>query len=228
MLRHLPRNLALCCLTLTLAALPAAAQELIGPTGTLVIAWRSPPVPQMPTVTWTIEPGADGTAKVTTEARALFERMRGESTTYRTLFTLRVENQFGFTYQHEFDRAQLDAIGKLEVGKSVRIASKTIMTGIHPQTKAPIRHETSAESVLTVERAETIEVPAGKFETVVIRLDAVGEPVTPAFNAVVRRYWYAPALGWYVRHELTATGPGNRQHNEYVAVKITRSEAQRR
>ena len=228
MLRPLSQIAAICCVPLALAALPAAAQELTGPTGTLVIAWRSPPVPQMPTVTWTIEPGADRTAKVTTEARTLFERMRGESTMYRTLFTLRAENQFGFVYEHQFDRGQTDSIGKLEVGKSVRIASKTIMTGANPPTKTQIRHEVAAESVLTVEREETVDVPAGKFETVVIRLDAGGEPVAPAINAVVRRYWYAPALGWYVRHEMTATGPNFRQHNVYVATKITRSEAGRR
>jgi hypothetical protein len=223
---RLRQFIAIGCTASCLAAAPVAAQELAGPAGTLVIAWRSPAVPQMPTVTWTIEPSADGTAKVTTEARALFERMRGESTMYRALFTLRATNQFGFVYQYEFDRAQIDPIGKLEVGKSVRIASKTTMTGVNPQTKAPIRQEVFAESTLTIERAETIEVPAGKFETFVIRLDAGGDQVTPSINTVVRRYWYAPALGWYVRHEMTATGPGYRQHNEYVAVKITRSAAE--
>jgi hypothetical protein len=209
-----------------LAMAPAAplAQELAGPADGLVIAWRAPAAPTMPTVTWTIA-GRDGqVSAVRSEARALFERMKTESTMYRVIFPLTSTDPFGSVYEFQYDTAALDAIGGLEDGKTVRIAARTVSTITHPQTKQVIRNEYAGASVLTVEKRETIAVPAGQFETIVLRLEGEAAPGTPPGHRVYRRYWYAPALGWYVRHEVVMTGPTINQRNEYVAAKITPAE----
>lgn len=208
---------------LALAAGPLRAQELAAPAEGLVIAWRSPPVPSMPTVTWTIGASDGQVTAVRTEARALFERMQSESTMYRVIFPIRNVDPFGSVYEFEYDRAAVDAIGRLDEGKAVRLSVKSISIVTHPQTKQQIRNEATSTTVLTVEKHETIEVPAGKFETIVLRLEA-DAPTTPPGHRVYRRYWYAPALGWYVRHEVVMTGPTINQRNEYVAAKITRTE----
>ena len=218
------RDLVLGILLLSAATSPLRAQELDGPTESLVIAWRAPAVPQMPTVTWSIAPAERNTAAIRTEARTLFDRMTTESTTYRVLFPLRNTDPFGMLYEFEYDRAEIDRLGRLEDGKSMRFAAKAVASTVHPQTKQEYRREYSGASLLTVERHETIEVPAGKFDTVVIKIEGEGVPSTPAITHVLRRYWYAPSVGWYVRHELVATGPSINQRNQYVAVKITRTE----
>jgi hypothetical protein len=52
---HLRRLAFLCAaLPLTVAAHPLAAQERAAPADGLIISWRSPPVPSMPAVIWTI------------------------------------------------------------------------------------------------------------------------------------------------------------------------------
>jgi hypothetical protein len=210
---------------LLLAANPAHTQELTAPAAGLSIAWRSPASATMPTVTWTVTAVDGVVATMRTEARALFERLTTEGTIYRVLFPLRNVDQFGTLSEFEYDRAQLDEIGRLDVGKSVRIAVKSVTTIIHPQTKRESRTEATNFMVITVERHEVVTVPAGKFDAVVIRLEAEGPTRSPAVHQVVRRYWYAPAIGWYVRHEVVMTGPAINQHNEYVAVKITPLDA---
>lgn len=210
---------------LLIAAGPAAAQELANPPGDLVMAWRSPQSATMVTVTWTIRPGADQVASVRTEARALFDRMTTEGTTYRAVFPLRHVDPFGSVYEFAFDRAAVDAIGRLDEGKTVRIPVKSVSTFTNPQTKQQIRNEHAGATVLTVEKHETVEVPAGRFETIVIRLEG-DTPASrlPPGHRTFRRYWYAPALGWYVRHEVAIVGPTLNQLNQYDAVKITPAE----
>ena len=223
-MRALLCSFALACGALSFAAPPLAAQELEGPVESLVIAWRAPGVPQMPTVTWSIVPGDGQTVTVRTRASTLFDRMESEATTYRVLFPLRNLDPFGMLYEFDYDRTEIDRLGRLDEGKSLRFAAKAVASMVHPQTKQPYRREYAGASLLTVERRETIEVPAGKFDTVVIKIEGEGVPSTPAITKVIRRYWYAPAVGWYVRHELIATGPHIDQRNEYVAVKIARGE----
>jgi hypothetical protein len=207
------------------AATPAAAQELAGPPGDLVIAWGSPQSVSMPTVTFTIRSGDDQVASVRSEARALFDRMTTEGTTYRVVFPLRHVDPFGSLFEFEFDRAAVDAIGRLDEGKTVRIPLKAVSTFTNPQTKQQIRNEAVGATVLTVEKHETIKVPAGTFETIVIRTE--GEAPAnrlPPGHRTYRRFWYAPAVGWYVRHEVVIVGPTINQLNQYHAVKITRQE----
>jgi hypothetical protein len=197
------------------------AQELAAPAERLVIVWRAPAVPTMPAVTWTIAPGEGHVSAVRTEARTLFDRMNGESTTYRAIFPLRSADTFGTQHEFEPDRAAIDAIGPLEAGKTARIAARAISIHTHPRNKEVTRTEAAAVTVLTVEKHETIEVPAGRFKTVVLRMEAESAPGSPAVHRVYRRYWYAPALGWYVRYEIVMIGPALNQRNEYVAAKIT-------
>ena len=204
---------------------PLAAQELAGPRGDLVIAWRSPQSATMPTVTWTIRNGDDQVASVRSEARALFDRMTTEGTTYRVVFPLRHVDPFGSVFEFEFDRAAVDAIGRLDKGKAVRIPMKAVSTFTNPQTKQQIRNEAAGATVLTVEKHETVEVSAGKFETIVIRVEGdTSENRLPPGHRTYRRFWYAPAVGWYVRHEVAIIGPTINQLNQYHAAKITRSE----
>jgi hypothetical protein len=215
-----------------LAAAPAAprAQELAGPADGLVIAWRSPQSATMATVTVTIA-GRDGQlSAVRSEARALFDRMTTESTMYRVIFPLRSTDPYGSRYAFAYDTSALDAIGRLDDGKTIRFPAKTVSEITHPQTKQVIRNEYAGASVLTVEKRETISVPAGRFETIVLRLESETMPATPPGHRLYRRYWYAPALGWYVRHEVIMTGPTINQRNLYEAAKITPAErrAQRR
>jgi len=179
----------------------------------------------MPTVTFTIRNGDDQVASVRSEARALFDRMTTEGTTYRVVFPLRHVDPFGSLFEFEFDRAAVDAIGRLDEGKTVRIPVKSVSTFTNPQTKQQIRNEAAGATVLTVEKHETIEVPAGCFETVVMRMEG-DTPANrlPPGHRTYRRYWFAPAVGWYVRHEVVIIGPTINQRNEYVAGRITRSE----
>jgi len=209
-----------------LAVAPAAeAQELAGPPGDLVIAWRSPQSATMPTVTWTIRNGDDQVASVRSEARALFDRMTTEGTTYRVVFPVRHVDPFGSLFEFDFDRAAVDAVGRLDEGRTVRIPVKSVSTYTNPQTKQQIRNEAAGATVLTVEKHETIEVPAGKFETIVIRMEGeASENRLPPGHRTYRRFWYAPSVGWYVRHEVAIIGPTINQLNQYVAGRITRSE----
>lgn len=213
--------IALAAAAFAVAAGPLHAQELAGPAEGLVIVWRSPAVPTMPAVTWTIGPGDGHVSAVRTEARALFERMTGESTVYRAIFPLRSVDAFSSIHEIEPDRAAIDAIGRLDPGKSARIAARVVSIHRNPRTKEEMRTETASVTVVTVERHETIEVPAGRFETVVLRVEAEHTQGSPSVHRVYRRYWYAPALGWYVRYEIVMTGPSLNQRNEYVAAKIT-------
>ncbi len=200
---------------------PLHAQELTGPAEGLVIVWRSPAVPTMPAVTWTIAPGEGHVSAVRTEARALFERMTGESTVYRAIFPLRSVDTFGSIQEIEPDRSAIDAIGRLEPGKTARIAARAVSIHRNSHTKDEMRTETATVTLLTVEKIETIAVPAGRFETVVLRVEAEQPQGSPAVHRVYRRYWYAPALGWYVQYEIVMSGPSLNQRNEYVAAKIT-------
>jgi hypothetical protein len=215
---------------LAIAALASAtgaarAPVLGAPVAGLAISWRSPAVTSMPTVTGKVTAVEGPVATVRTEARTLFEKVTTDASIYRVIFPLRGVDPFGTVSEFDYDPAKLDEIGRLDAGKSVRIAVKTIMTITHPQTKQRMRSESTGFTVITVERHETIAVPAGKFDTVVIRLEAEGAQAPPAIARVVRRYWYAPAVGWYVRHEIVMTGPALNQRNEYVAVKITPLDA---
>jgi len=88
----------------------------------------------------------------------------------------------------------------------------------------PLRSEYAGASVLTVEKLETIAVAAGRFETIVLRVESEAMPGTPPGHRVYRRYWYEPALGWYLRHELVMTGPSINQRNLYEAAKIAPAE----
>jgi hypothetical protein len=216
---------ALGALLLTAAAIPAGAQELAGPPGDLVITWRSPQSATMPPVTFTIRGGADQVASVRTEARALFDRMTTEGTVYRVVFPLRHVDPFGSVFEFAFDRAAVDAIGRLDEGKTVRIPVKSVSTFTNPQTKQQIRNEAAGATVLTVEKHETIKVPASTFETIVIRMegDAPANRLPPG-HRTYRRYWFAPAVGWYVRHEVVIVGPTINQLNQYEASRITRTE----
>jgi hypothetical protein len=212
-------------LLIAAAASPAPAQELAGPLGDLLIAWRSPQSATMPTVTFTIQIGADQVATVRTEARALFDRLSTEGTVYRAIFPLRHVDPFGSVYAFEFERAAVDAIGRLDEGKTVRIPVKSVSTFTNPQTKQQIRNEAAGATVLTVEKHESIAVPAGRFETIVLRMEGdVPANRLPPGHRTYRRYWFAPAVGWYVRHEVVIAGPTINQLNQYHAVKITRSE----
>lgn len=198
----------------------AGAQELGAPAEGLVIRWRSPEVPQMPAVTWTAI-GVDG--QVTTmrsEARALFDRMVTQSTMYRVLFPVRGTDAFGTVSEFEYDRAAIDTFGRLDPGKTFRVGVKAVSKMTNPQTKQQTQYERASVMIVTVERHETIEVPAGKFATVVVTLEDEGAQATPAIHRVVRRYWYAPAVGWYVRYQIIATGPQLDQVNHYVAAAI--------
>ncbi len=216
--------MALGAALLALAAGPIRAQELAAPTDTLVIAWRAPAAPSMPTVTWTIGGAGGQISTVRAEARALFERMTTEATMYRVIFPVKSVDTFGTVYEFGYDRAAVNAIGRLDEGKTVRLPVKSVSTVTHPQTRQVMRNESATATVLTVEQHETIEVPAGKFETIVLRLEGETPSPSPAVTRTYRRYWYAPALGWYVRHEVVVIGPQIDQRNEYVAAKITRTE----
>ncbi|MFO0988603.1 MAG: hypothetical protein U1F37_14745 [Alphaproteobacteria bacterium] len=212
---------ALAALVSATAPAMAGAQELAPPKQGLVIVWRSPAVPTMPAVTWSIAPGDGHVSAVRTEARALLERLTGESAVYRVVFPLRSVDPFGSVHESEPDRAAIEAFGRLDAGKTARIAARAVLIHTDPRNKEEMRTESATVTVLTVEKHEAIEVPAGRFETIVLRVEAEQAPDSPAVHRVYRRYWYAPALGWYVRYEIAMTGPSLNQRNEYVAAKIT-------
>jgi hypothetical protein len=211
------------------AAAAARAQELTAPAPGLTIHWRAPAAPTMTTVVWTASAVEGPVATVRTEARTALDRITTEGSVYRVLFPLRSVDPYGTIYEFEYDRSAADAIGRLDAGKQIRLAVNSVSTITHPQTKQLVRSEHSGFTLITVEKHETIEMPAGKFETIVLRIEGDGGVrQSPGITQMHRRYWYAPALGWYVRHELLMTAPGYRLHNEYVAMKITRPDASTR
>src|SRR5262245_30343388 len=109
---------------LALAAGPLSAQELESPADGLVIHWRSPGVSQMSTGTWSIAPADGQTVTVRMQAKSLFDRIESEGTTYRVLFPLRNVDPFGMVYEFTFDRAEIDRLGRLDDGKTMRFSAK--------------------------------------------------------------------------------------------------------
>jgi hypothetical protein len=92
----------------------------------------------------------------------------------------------------DFDRNRYASLWPLDVGKSVDLPMTTI-------TQRGTQYTSTLS--LCVRRYETLELPAGSFETVVIdayRQITLGGEALP-FDEVYTRYWYAPQFGIYLQ-----------------------------
>ncbi|PPR61051.1 MAG: hypothetical protein CFH10_01291, partial [Alphaproteobacteria bacterium MarineAlpha4_Bin2] len=92
----------------------------------------------------------------------------------------------------DFDRASYAKLWPLDTGKSIVLPITTF---------ANSGQRYSSELSLCVRRFETLSLPAGKFETVVIdgynRIVSGGNSLP--FDEVYTRHWYAPQFGIYVQ-----------------------------
>ena len=115
----------------------------------------------------------------------------GQDITVRTfLGLLQTANSSGTASQ--FDRARYASLWPLDTGKSVILPITTF---------AQSDQQYASELSLCVRRFETLNLPTGNFETVVIdgynRITAGGEKLP--FDEVYTRYWYSPQLGIYLQ-----------------------------
>ena len=115
----------------------------------------------------------------------------GQAIAVRTfLGLLQTANSSGTT--SDFDRNRYAGLWPLDTGKSVDLPMTTI-------TKRGMQYTSTLS--LCVRRYETLKLPAGNFETVVIdahRQITTGGKALP-FDEVYTRYWYAPQFGIYLQ-----------------------------
>jgi hypothetical protein len=121
------------------------------------------------------------------------------------------------------DLPGLEKLLPLAPGRSIRIDVKgrtASRLGLQP-TSPFLTGDLVGTLAITVERRETITVPAGTFATMVIRHEATLEqPGMDNRTTVAARIWFAPALGWPVKkHQLDAKGA---VAGEAVALSIKR------
>ncbi len=115
----------------------------------------------------------------------------GQGIAVRTyLGLLQTANSSGTASQ--FDRARYASLWPLDTGKSVILPITTF---------AQSGQQYASELSLCVRRFETLSLPTGNFETVVIdgynRITAGGEKLP--FDEVFTRYWYSPQFGIYLQ-----------------------------
>ena len=115
----------------------------------------------------------------------------GQDIAVRTfLGLLQTANSSGISSQ--FDRARYASLWPLDTGKSVILPITTF---------AQSGQQYASELSLCVRRFETLSLPTGNFETVVIdgynRITAGGEKLP--FDEVFTRYWYSPQFGIYLQ-----------------------------
>ena len=115
----------------------------------------------------------------------------GQDITVRTfLGLLQTANSSGISSQ--FNRARYASLWPLDTGKSVILPITTF---------AQSGQQYASELSLCVSRFETLSLPTGNFETVVIdgynRITAGSEQLP--FDEVYTRYWYSPQFGIYLQ-----------------------------
>ena len=115
----------------------------------------------------------------------------GQGIAVRTfLGLLQTANSSGTASQ--FERARYASLWPLDTGKSVILPITTF---------AQSGQQYASELSLCVRRFETLSLPTGNFETVVIdgynRITAGGEKLP--FDEVYTRYWYSPQVGIYLQ-----------------------------
>ena len=115
----------------------------------------------------------------------------GQGIAVRTfLGLLQTANSSGTASQ--FDRARYASLWPLDTGKSVILPITTF---------AQSGQQYASVLSLCVRRFETLSLPTGNFETVVIdgynRITAGGEKLP--FDEVFTRYWYSPQVGIYLQ-----------------------------
>ena len=106
------------------------------------------------------------------------------------------------------DRLALERFWPFTVGKSLTMRSKRFV-GAASTLKASwekAAHTTTIVQRWRVLRRETITVPAGRFDTIVVErrwelLDLEGK----RFEAGTRLFWFAPSIGWIVKLEFEIT-----------------------
>ena len=134
---------------------------------------------------FTVRDGADAEAEWTIQLAS------GQALAVRTFLGLiQTANSSGTT--SEFDYKKLKALWPLDTGKSVTFKMQTVAN------RGP---KYDSELSLCVRRYETLKIPAGSFETVVI--DSYRRIMTATnnlpFDEIFTRYWYAPQFGIYMQ-----------------------------
>jgi hypothetical protein len=89
---------------------------------------------------------------------------------------------------NQMDKAAVEAIWPLEIGKTVTFVERA--------------GEDAWCHIISIDRSETVNVPAGSFDTIVIveRIKSL-RPEQGGLD-VTRTYWYAPAAHWTVKKEI--------------------------
>jgi len=107
---------------------------------------------------------------------------------------------------HQIDKASVEAIWPLEVGKTV--------TFLEQADKDAWCH------TLTVQREETVSLQAGNFSTIVIedRFRSIGGE--QGGLDVLRTFWYAPSVNWVVKREIKQISGPPFQSGPYAVTQI--------
>jgi hypothetical protein len=144
---------------------------------------------------------------------------------YRVWYTRRVETENGALVQ-ESPTAKIDEFATLSPGKVLSFPAKLRYEAAADRPTLPNgqpNRSWDAEVTMSyeVERKETVTVPAGTFETFVLKrtqlfADAAGKP----FRREYTRIWFAPELRWWVKIESKSELPeGAATISEAVEIK---------
>ncbi len=108
----------------------------------------------------------------------------------------------GGVIRQEIDHDKVRALWPLAAGKRVQFTSKLLFARGKSKevANAQLKHTDNVKYSLEILRREKVTVPAGTFDTFVIRQIRI---MTNLKGKVEQRsdktYWYAPSLGWIVR-----------------------------
>lgn len=140
-----------------------------------------------------------------------------EARTLRAVMTVERASAAG-TLVLQGDLAPVRALWPLAEGKTARFAAFVIVARRDTLGQlGAFQRIASHEETWTVEKRETVESPAGRFDAIVLKRDYATTPLGGApVERATYRVWLAPALGWYVRFEGVQSQPVRRKTEHLV------------
>ncbi len=210
-----------------LSAAAAAADTLLPPAAPgLVVTFRqvggtSPGNEQRYRVT-----AIDGLRSTAEAERNAAPPLRFVLHSYRVWLSERVIQPQGTIFQ-DTPAALVDELAALEPG-TIRIFPATLRyvpapgVALQPNGQPNAPWTFSVQMTYEIERRERVQVPAGAFDTVVLK--RTQEFLGPGGTAIRRettRTWYAPALRWWVKIEARQELP-DQPAITHEAIEITR------
>lgn len=193
-----------------LSASAALAQELLPPAVGLAVVYRftrADGAPAQPDHTYRVVAvnGMRSTAEIT---RLDAPNFRGALDSYRVWYSVRTVQLQGTIHQ-DSPTAMIDELAALAVGTVRVFPAKLRFEPAGPSNgTAPQPANFDVTMTYTVEARERITVPAGTFDTFVLRrTQAFAGPEGGVARRDTNRAWYSPALRWWVKLETKAELP---------------------